>query len=223
MKFIVVIPARGGSKRLPRKNVLPLAGKPLICHSIEYALLDFGPEDVYVSTDSAEISQVAGAYGVNVVRRPEALSGDLTPTGDVLRHVSETLGGNGTPYDYMVLLQCTSPLRPRGMLRDAVEALSASGRKSLVGVTPWCRKLGRMEGGRFVPWNYRFGQRSQDMAPLYYEDGLVYITHRSLVEEGKVIDGDAYPFVVDHPYARVDIDTLQDFEYAEYVIRQGLP
>ena len=88
MKFIIVIPARGGSKRLPRKNILPLAGKPLIAHSVEYALRDFAPEDIYVSTDAPEIMQAVEPYGVRVIERPGALSGDFTPTADVLQHLS---------------------------------------------------------------------------------------------------------------------------------------
>lgn len=218
MKFIVVIPARGGSKRLPQKNILPLAGKPLISHSIEYALRDFTNSDVYVSTDTPEIMKVVEPYGVNIVKRPESLSGDLIPTADVLQHISEELQKTGILYDYMILLQCTSPLRPQGMLKHAMNELLYSERKCLVGVSPSYKKLGKIENNRFIPWNYRFGQCSQDMTPLYYENGLIYITHRSLIDECKIIDDTPFPYVIDHPYAQIDIDTIEDFAYAEYTI-----
>ena len=219
MKNIVVIPARGGSKRLPRKNVLPLGGKPLICHTVEYALSYFRPEDVYVSTDDGEIMQTVRPYGIQIIERPETLSGDFVPTGDVLQHVSVNVQGAGIPYDYMILLQCTNPLRPQGMLQDAFEKLRRSGKRCLVGVSASYRKLGKIEDNRFVPWNYRFGQRSQDMEPLYYENGLIYITHRTLIDEGKIIDNAPFPYIIDHPFAGIDIDSFKDFAYAEYIIR----
>lgn len=221
MRFIIVIPARGGSKRLPRKNILPLAGKPLIAHSIEYALRDFAPGDIYVSTDAPEIMQAVEPYGVRVVERPESLSGDFTPTADVLQHVSREMQKDGDTYDYMILLQCTNPLRPQGMLRHAMNELLHSGRKCLVGVSPSYRKLGKIVENRFVPWNYRFGQRSQDMEPLYYENGLVYITHRSLIDECRIIDDNPFPYIIDHPYAQIDIDTPEDFAYAKYIIAKS--
>lgn len=218
-KYIVVIPARGGSKRLPRKNVLPLDGKPLVCHTVEYALSDFRPEDIYVSTDDGEIMQTVRPYGIRIIERPEPLSGDLVPTADVLQHVSASVQGAGILYDYMILLQCTNPLRPQGMLRDAIEKLQQSGKKCLVGVSPSYRKFGKIVDNRFVPWNYRFGQRSQDMEPLYYENGLVYITHRTLIDESKMIDDDTFPYIIDHPYAQIDIDTSDDFAFAEYAMK----
>lgn len=218
MKFIVAIPARGGSKRLPRKNILPLGGKPLICYSIDYALQHFPKEDVYVSTDADEIIDVAEPTGVNIIKRPAAISGDFTAMSDVLKHLSEQLHTQDVPYDFMILLQCTQPLRPQNMLKDAVEALLRSQRKCLVGVSPSVKKLGKIEDERFIPWNYTFGQRSQDMEPLYYENGLIYITHRSLIDENRIIDENPYPYVIDHPYAQVDIDTEEDFEYVKYMI-----
>lgn len=219
MRFIVVIPARGGSKRLPHKNILPLDGKPLICHSIEWALEYLPKEDIYVSTDAEEIIEVVKLTGVNVIKRPEILAGDFTPTADVMKHVSYELHKQGKKYDYMILLQCTQPLRPRGLLNNAIEKLLESGCKSLVGVSPLIRKLGKIDNNKFIPWNYVFGQRSQDMEPLYYENGLIYITHYTLADEAKVIDDNPFPYIIDHPYAQVDIDTEEDFAYAEYVLR----
>ena len=223
MKFIAVIPARGGSKRLPHKNILPLAGKPLICHSIEYALQDLNKEDIYVSTDAREIVDTVKPTGVQIIERPEAIAGDHTPTAEVLKHVSTVLNDCGVPYDYMILLQCTQPLRPQGMLTDAIEHLLRSKRKCLVGVSPLLKKIGKIDQEKFIPWNYTFGQRSQDMDPLYYENGLIYITHRTLVEEARVIDEDPYPYIIDHPYAQVDIDTQADFAYAAYMIDHASP
>lgn len=166
--------------------------------------------------------RVVRPYGIHIVERPGSLSGDSVLTADVLQHVSREIQNDGDTYDYMILLQCTSPLRPRGMLRHAADRLLQSGRECLVGVSSSYRKLGKIEeDNRFVPWNYRFGQRSQDMTPLYYENGLVYITHRSLIDECKIIDDNPFPYIIDHPYAGIDIDTIEDFKYAEYVIERA--
>ena len=80
--------------------------------------------------------------------------------------------------------------------------------------------MGKIIDGKFVPWNYKFGMRSQDMEPLYYENGLLYITSKELLLQ-EIIEGlTAYPMIVDHPFGEVDIDTVEDFHYAEYMINQ---
>ena len=221
MKFIVLIPARGGSKRLPHKNILQLAGKPLIMHTIECALKYCGAGDIYVSTDDRKIIDVAAPSGVNIIERPAELAGDFTPTSDVLQHTARELDRAGVAFDYIILLQCTQPLRPAGMIEDAVaKLLEAGDRLSLVAVSPLVKKLGRVRDDKFIPWNYTFGQRSQDMEPLYYENGLIYITHRSLALCSKVIDENPYPYIVDHEYAGIDIDNEEDLALAERIIRR---
>ena len=82
------------------------------------------------------------------------------------------------------------------------------------------RKLGKIIDNKFVPWNYHFGQRSQDLDPLFYENGLLYITRKDLLLQ-EIIEGPtAYPFIVDHPFGEVDIDTKEDFSYAEFMLNQ---
>lgn len=218
MKFVIAVPARGGSKRLPGKNILSLAGKPLINHTIDYARKEYPEANVYISTDSLEIMRVVYNEDCFVIERPESLSGDYVSTAEVLKHLSGELYKNHIVYDYMILLQCTNPLRPKNMLREAIADLCHSNRKCLVSVSPLIMKLGRIENENFIPWNYCFGQRSQDISPLYYENGLIYISHFSLIDEGKIINDNPLPFIIDHPYAQVDIDTIDDFKYAESLI-----
>lgn len=169
MKYVMLIPARGGSKRFPGKNLYPLCGKPLLAHSILYSRRVLPDADVYVSTDSEEIAAVAREYGADVIVRPAELSGDLCPTDPVLQHAAIELLSKGKKFDYMILLQVTNPLRPDGMMEDALQVISSGKYDSLFTVSPLLRKLGHLLNGLFIPWNFVFGQCSQDMETLYFE------------------------------------------------------
>lgn len=214
-KTIAIIPARGGSKRLPGKNVLSLGGIPLLAHSIRYAQANSSSiDEVYVSTDDAAIKEVALAYGAKVIDRPVALSGDLEPTLSSLQHVLKTIDEVvGT----VVLLQPTNPLRPVDLLSQCFQIFVERQLDSLFTVTQNHHKLGKITNNQFVPFNYELGQRSQDLAPLYFENGLLYITKATTILEGSIISETAYPFVVNDIVATVDIDTKEDFDYAAYL------
>lgn len=217
MKTIAIIPARGGSKRLPNKNLLLLDGLPLIAHSIRYArqnreLID----EVYVSTDDDAIKNTALGYGAKVIDRPAGISGDNEPTITALQHV---LAAIGTDVQTVVLLQPTNPLRPENLLKDCYHEWHKQGSGSLFTVSRNYQKLGRITDGKFVPYNYQVGQRSQDLEPLYYENGLLYICKKELIEAGVIISEAAVPFEVDHIFGTLDIDTQDDLAYAEFLIK----
>jgi len=218
MKNIAIIPARGGSKRLPNKNILDLGGIPLLAHSIRYALSYSLIDEVYVTTDSAEIKRVAEEFGAKVINRPEVLSGDFEPTVSALKHVLQTIGSG---VENVVLLQPTNPLRPENLLSTAFDVFIEGNYDSLFSVTESSRKLGTISNRQFVPYNYKFGQRSQDMQALYFENGLLYISKPELILQDKIISEMSFPFIVDHPYAVVDIDTADDFSYAEYLLSRA--
>ena len=116
----------------------------------------------------------------------------------------------------MILLQATNPLRPEGMMEEALQVIESGKYDSLFSVTPLVRKLGRLVDGKFVPWNFVFGQCSQDMEPLYFENGLLYISSRDIILNGRIRGDSLYSLVVDHPFGFLDIDTLEDFEMVEY-------
>ena len=219
MKYIVVIPARGGSKRFPGKNIVQLKGKPLIAYSIEYAKECGLIEHVYVSTDSEEIGAVSEQYGAEVMTRSVELAGDFIPTADVLKDVAQKLLEKGVDFDAFVLLQPTNPLRPKGLLTEAMQIMETGKHDSLCSVSRCDRKLGKIIDNKFVPWNYKFGQRSQDLEPLYYENGLLYIIRKDLLLQGRIFGDTMYPLVVEHPFGEVDIDTKEDMAYAEYMLK----
>lgn len=218
MKTIAIIPARGGSKRLPNKNVLLLKGIPLIAHSIMYAQANGNLIDaIYVSTDNAIIKEIAIAYGAKVIDRPIEISGDLEPTISALQHVLKSIDDD---IESVILLQPTNPLRPKKLLVEAFEKFNSGALDSLFTVTQSHQKLGKIAGNRFHPFNYEIGQRSQDLEPLFYENGLLYITKATLISKGTIISENAFPLEVNHIFENVDIDTLEDLEYATYLIER---
>ncbi len=215
-KTIAIIPARGGSKRLPNKNIKQLGDFPLIAHSILFAqknntIID----DIYVSTNDVEIKKVALKFGAKVIDRPESISGDFEPTESALKNVLENITDN---VSNVILLQPTNPLRPSNLIVDAFQDYQQGNYDSLFTVSQNFHKFGKIINNKFVPFNYTIGQRSQDLEPLFYENGLLYICNSKLILENKIISENAHAKIVNHIFANVDIDTQEDFEYAEYLI-----
>jgi N-acylneuraminate cytidylyltransferase len=139
----------------------------------------------------------------------------LEPTVSALKHVLESIEDE---VENVVLLQPTNPLRPERLLKEAFERYCKGNYDSLFTVTRNHQKFGKIIGNTFQPFNYKLGQRSQDLEPLFYENGLLYITKASLILKEIIISENAFPFEVNHIFATVDIDTLEDFEYAEYLM-----
>jgi CMP-N-acetylneuraminic acid synthetase len=217
MKTIAIIPARMGSKRLTNKNILFLDGIPLIAHSIRYAQKNSAIiDDFYVSTDDETIKKIALQYGAKVVVRPKVLSGDFEPTVSALRHVLETLDFE---VENVILLQPTNPLRPEYLLQEAFEIYQKENYDSLFTVSRNHQKLGKIIDNTFLPFNYEIGQRSQDLEPLYFENGLLYISTAKLILKDKIISESAYPYKVNSIFAKVDIDTQEDLDYANFLIK----
>jgi N-acylneuraminate cytidylyltransferase len=209
-----LIPARAHSKRFLGKNLTIFLEIPLIAHSIKYALAQKEIDRVIVSTDCQEIKSISLEFGAEVIDRPVELATDLSPTIATMQHALEQLDGD---IEYFVLLQPTNPLRPKGLFSEAIEEMKKNNQKSLFAVSPLKKKIGHIDHGKFTPLNYIPGMRSQDLRPSYYENGLLYITHRDLIKEGIIFDQNSYTMIVDHPYGQVDIDTPDDLCYAEFI------
>ncbi|HCQ11995.1 acylneuraminate cytidylyltransferase family protein [Flavobacterium sp.] len=214
-RTIAIIPARGGSKRLPNKNILLLGDYPLLVHSILFAKANTEIiDEIYVSTDDERIKAIALKFGAKVIDRPEAISGDLEPTITILQHVLQVINEDVAN---VILLQPTNPLRPENLLKQCFEKFVESNSDSLFTVSKNHHKLGKISNDKFVPFNYEIGQRSQDLEPLYYENGLLYISKAKAILDNKIITENAFPYLVNHIFANVDIDTKDDFDYAEYL------
>jgi N-acylneuraminate cytidylyltransferase len=216
-KTIAVIPARGGSKRIPGKNMQLLNGIPLFVHSIKYAqqFPDLIAE-IYVSTDDETIRVKALDSGAKVIDRPELLATDTATSASVLQHALAQI----EEVDWVVLLQPTNPLRPQGLLENAFEILNNGQHDSLMTVTENRQKFGKIKNGKLIPFNYTFGQRSQDMEPLYFENGLLYVSSSALIRQGKIVGDKLFPLIVNHPFAQVDIDEPEDMLLAEFYLNK---
>lgn len=215
-KTIAIIPARGGSKRLPNKNILPLGSISLLAHSINFARSHKDLQDsIWVSTEDEMIAKEALYYNAKVLKRPAELALDTTTTIEVLQDVIQQLGEE---VETVILLQPTNPLRPKNLLEEALLKFYDNRADSLMTVTRNHQKFGKIINGSFVPFNYTMGQRSQDLEPLYYENGLLYITKASVIKNGAILGENNIPFIVDHPFATIDIDTQEDLDYAHYVL-----
>ena len=218
MKNIVIIPARGGSKRISEKNIQLFGGVSLLVHSVQYALANSEIiDDVYVSTDDAKIKKIALEYGAKVIDRPIQFSGDFEPTVSALKHILESIESD---VENVILLQPTNPLRPDNLLKEAFEIYKRGKYDNLFTVTRNHHKLGKIIENKFQPFNYSIGQRSQDLEPLFFENGLLYITKASLILNDIIISENAFPFEVNHIFANVDIDTQEDLDYAEYLFNK---
>ena len=218
IKNIAIIPARGGSKRLPGKNFKVFGKHPLLAHSILYAL-QF-PEiinTVVVSTDDDDLAAIAKSYGAEISMRPVNLASDNEPVITALQH---TLQNHNESFDNVFLLQPTNPLRPPDLLSRAYKSYLESDVESLISVSLLNEKFGEIVGKSFQPGNYAMGQRSQDLKPLYKENGLLYITKSEAILKGEILTSDNYALVTNSPFDNVDIDTESDFIFAETLLKK---
>ncbi len=222
MKYIVLIPARGGSKRLPGKNIKPFCGKPLIYYSIEAAVQAGLSVDTYVSTDDDAIAEIAIKLGAKVLRRPEHLASDTATTSVVLEDAIAQLKSQNIVCDAVITLQATNPVRFKDLLPTAIATFEkhADTIDSLMSVCENKHKLGKIQNNLYVPYSYKLGERSQDIDKLYFENGAVYITKCSTITEKKSVFGDnIFSLVSDHILGLVDIDTQEDFDLGEIIFK----
>ncbi|MDN5310371.1 MAG: CMP-N,N-diacetyllegionaminic acid synthase [Methanolobus sp.] len=225
MKTIAIIPARGGSKGIPRKNVKELCGKPLISYIIKTALNVKEIDRVIVSTENAEIAEVAKKYGAEVpFIRPEELARDETPTLPVLQHTINNLEKNDNyQSDLVVLLYATSPLLSKERISEGIKILKEGGFDSVISVVEdrghyWIQKESNYK--RLYP---KLLENRQLTKPLFRENGAIYICKRDLIVKENAIVGGKIGFLVMKEKESVDIDEPLDFEIAEFLMKECNP
>lgn len=219
MNYKVIIPARANSKRLPGKNMRILGIKPLIQYSIDFALNNFPKDDIWVNSDDQEVIEFAKKKGIKTLVRPNELASDHTSTIDVLKYQVNYFHEQNIDCDTIITLQPTNPFRENDLLKFAIEKFKKSKRNSLATFSVSEKKLGKIENDYFKPTNYFPGQRSQDLEKSYFENGLLYITKSNSILAGKVITDDVFPLVCDTLESTVDIDYLEDFIFAESLLK----
>jgi N-acylneuraminate cytidylyltransferase len=213
--IVAVIPARGGSKGIPKKNIRPLLGRPLISWTIRQAKGSKYISEVYVSTDDEEIAKISEMEGAKIIRRPDEISGDFASTESALLHASKSINND---YDIMVLLQCTSPLRTSNQIDKAIEQLIKEKSDSLLSGYPndhffW-------EAGRSLNYDYRKRPRRQDKEWEFVENGSIYVFRKNILLEKKNRLGGKISLFEMPKWMSYEIDELFDWEMIEYLMRK---
>ena len=223
---VAIIPARGGSKGLPGKNILNFNGKPLIAWTIEQAMEAVGISRVLVSTDCEEIANTAIAFGAEVPDlRPPEISTDTSSTEDVLLFVCSQLADAQPQPQNIVLLQCTSPIRLPGTIDKALTEFTLTGANSLVSVTKCHRFFWYDKPCPKASYNYKARPRRQDISEeniTYMETGSIYITNfQMLLEHKNRLTGRICMFETEYVES-FEIDDSIDFGLCEYLAKKVL-
>ena len=222
-KTIAIIPARGGSKRIPRKNIKPFFGKPMIAYSIEAAINAKLFDEIIVSTDDDEIADIAQKFGASVpFMRPKELSDDFTTTGAVIEHAINFLKNRGEKIKFVCTIYATAPLIDEKYLRLGFEKLSSSNAKYAFSCTsmpfPIWRTFKITDNGRCeMFWKENFTKRSQDLEEAYQDAGQFYWANLDISSSDDIFFGqDSVPIVLPRLLVQ-DIDTLDDWQRAEFL------
>ncbi len=227
MKNICIIPARGGSKRVPKKNIKLFCGKPLIAYSIETAIESKLFDKVVVSTDDEEIAKVSKSYGAEVLKRPKELADDMTHVGAVIEHTIDTLQKNGEYYDYLCMIYATAPFLQKEYITKGYEALKDSNACVSFSVTnfeyPIWRSFKITKDNRCeMFWKENFPKRSQDLQEAYHDAGQFSWEKIGCKSSDVAFGKDSIPIVLPR-YLVQDIDTLEDFKRAELMYKTLFP
>jgi CMP-N,N'-diacetyllegionaminic acid synthase len=223
--FVAVIPARGGSKRLPGKNLLPLAGKPLICHSIDAARGCKFVGDVYVSTEDGKIAETASKAGAKVIDRPSSLAGDEATSRDVVLHALDVLDEAGCEYELFALLQPTSPLRTASHLSECIASFLGGNYGCGISICESEHHPSKMlvldSNGTLKPLTRadELERPQQSLPKVYRQNGAIYLMRKRDFREraqGFYLPP-AMPFVMQQEDS-IDIDTALDFELASVLM-----
>jgi len=224
------VPARGGSKGIPRKNIRPLAGKPLLQYTADAALAARRLTHVALSTDDAEIARLGRTYGLDVpFERPRELAEDSTPMLAVVQHALRWFDERGRRFDAVCLLQPTNPLRRAAEIDRCIELLESSGADAVVTMAPvpsdynphwvFCQNPDgsvRLSTGERTPL-----ARRQDLPPAFHRDGSIYVTRsRVVLEEASLYGARTIPYAVSLERS-VNIDDSEDWSRAEEILNAG--
>jgi len=225
LKVLSIIPARGGSKGVPRKNIKDLNGKPLIAYSIESSLESSFIDITVVTSEDEEIIQVSKKLGADVIYRPKELASDAASTMPVVKHALDKLLSRGKSFDIVIVLQPTSPLRDSDTIDKAFKLFTEQDADALISVTELdievfksfvINKDGYLSGA--INSKYPFTRR-QDLPKAYLANGAIYMIKTKVFNENKTLITDkTVPFIMKKENS-VNIDTQEDFNRASELLR----
>lgn len=228
MRVLGIIPARGGSKGVHRKNIRPLCGKPLLAYTAEAAASAAKLTRTILSTDDEEIADIGRSLGIDVpFMRPVELAEDATATFPVILHAVTKLESLGEYYDAICLLQPTNPLRRAEDIDSCIEMMETTGADSVISILP----VPHVYNPKWVYWRLADGEmklssgdaepvtRRQDLPAAFHREGSVYVTKRSvLTEYGNLYGGNVRGYEIDEANS-INIDTQDDWHQAEAMIK----
>lgn len=227
-QILAIIPARGGSKGIPNKNIISLCGKPLIAYSILAAKASRYIDDIIVSTDSEQIADIAAEYGASVpFLRPAALASDTSKTIDCMVYTIDELEKQGQHYDCVVLLQPTQPIRKEDSIDQAIAMILDSTEDSLVSVTtvsehPILMRTITKEGTLKSLLPMSSTVRRQDFPDIYRVNGSIYINRiNDSFNSSTSLNDNLLPFFMEEKYS-IDIDSYEDLKKAETFLQQHI-
>lgn len=225
LRYLAIIPARGGSKRVPRKNLRLLGGKPLLAYTIDAARQSRFLNRIIVSTDDKEIAELALSSGAEVpFLRPSELAQDHSSVISALQHVVDNIEKDGSAVHAVVLLQPTSPFRTAAHIDEAIALFEASGADTVTAVHesrehPYYSWT--LDDKRLVPFFSKKHQAMvrQELPCAMVENGSIYIIKRSLLGSGKLYGENTRPYLMDD-HSSLDIDTMEDLRWGEFSLSQ---
>ena len=220
MKIIAIIPARGGSKGIPKKNIIDFAGKPLIAWTIEQAKSSNLISEVYVSSDSQEILTVASNYGGKPILRPKKISGDKSSSESALLHALDQMSENP---DLVVFLQTTSPLRKMDDIDNAINKLIKDKADSLLSLTETQEFMWEELNGDFKPLTYDLNDRCghRYLKRLYCENGSIYVLKPDILKRYKNRLGGKKSIYLMESWQRADIDDYETFDWCLWIFKRN--
>jgi len=229
MKILGIIPARGGSKGIPRKNIKVLGGKPLLQYTTEVALKSKLLSKVILSSDDDEIIDAAQNLGVEVpFKRPKNLSGDKSQTLHVIKHALKYYEKMGVFYDAVCILQVTSPFRSVDLLEKAISKFIKNNTDSLISVLKvpheynphWTFKKNKKNELEISTKDDILISRRQDLPEAFYRDGSIYITKTNVIQKENSLYGDSISYIESDINFYVNIDTQKDWKKAEEILKK---
>ena len=220
-RFLAVIPARGGSKGLKRKNIRFLAGKPLLAYAVSHALAVPEIDLTVVSSDDAEILEIGKAAGAAPVLRPKKLAGDRARTEDALLHALDAVEKISGAFDFVVTLEPTHPFRAASTVKRAIDLVCAGRYDSCMTLTEDRTDFWRKKGKTFARLFPNAPRRRQEREPLYKENSLVYVTSTAVLRKKKFVLGAKPAFLVTPEAESLDIHTEGDLALAEAMMAAG--
>lgn len=227
-KILAIIPARGGSKGVPRKNIKELGGKPLLAYTVEAAQKSKLIDRLILSSEDKEIIEVANSLGVEVpFKRPEKLAKDQSGSMGAVQHALEILEQQGDVYDAVILLQVTSPFREEGFIDQAIKKFIKLEADGLVSVLPvpheynphWVFEADKHDELKIATGEDEIIKRRQDLPKAFFRDGSIYITKTECIKNGSFF-GKKLTYIESNPDLYVNIDTMKDWEKAEEMLER---